>query len=62
MRLILQPFPAGADGLIVEVHLNPKRALTDADQTMSLDQFDDLMAKFGRLRDAIDGNGHSVPR
>jgi len=47
--LALAGVAAGADGLIVEVHPNPKRALTDADQTMSFDQFDDLMARLSRL-------------
>jgi len=34
---------AGADGLIIEVHPRPPEALSDADQSLSLDAFDELM-------------------
>lgn len=34
---------AGADGLIVEVHPEPERALSDGDQSLDFDQFDTLM-------------------
>ena len=34
---------AGADGLIVEVHPRPPEALSDADQSLSLTEFDALM-------------------
>lgn len=34
---------AGADGLIVEVHPEPAKARSDADQSLTLDAFDDLM-------------------
>ena len=33
----------GADGLIVEVHHEPSRSWSDADQAISCDEFDDLM-------------------
>lgn len=36
---------AGADGLIVEVHYNPKEALSDGDQSLNLDTFKSLMQK-----------------
>jgi 3-deoxy-7-phosphoheptulonate synthase len=35
----------GADGLIVEVHPNPERALSDGYQSLFPDQFDELMAQ-----------------
>lgn len=35
---------AGADGIMVEVHPNPDVALSDADQALSLENFQDLMA------------------
>lgn len=44
---------AGADGLIVEVHPHPDRAMTDADQTITLDAFEKMMARIGQLRDAM---------
>jgi 3-deoxy-7-phosphoheptulonate synthase len=34
---------AGADGLIIEVHPRPSEALSDADQSLSLAEFDRLM-------------------
>ena len=34
---------AGADGLIIEVHPDPERALSDGDQSLTLDAFAALM-------------------
>ncbi len=34
----------GADGVMVEVHPTPDQALSDAEQQLTLEQFDDLMA------------------
>jgi 3-deoxy-7-phosphoheptulonate synthase len=34
---------AGADGLIIEVHNQPKEALSDGDQSLYLDQFADML-------------------
>ena len=36
---------AGADGLIIEVHNDPKNALCDGPQSLTPPQFDDLMQK-----------------
>jgi len=47
--LALAGIAAGADGLIVEVHPNPKRALTDADQTITLEAFEDLMNRVRKI-------------
>lgn len=47
--LALAGIAAGADGLIVEVHPNPKKAMTDADQTITLDAFDDLLRRVQKL-------------
>jgi 3-deoxy-7-phosphoheptulonate synthase len=35
---------AGADGVIVEVHPNPDKAWSDADQTLNFGEFDEMMA------------------
>jgi 3-deoxy-7-phosphoheptulonate synthase len=35
---------ADADGLLVEVHPNPEKAWSDADQTLDFNAFDDMMA------------------
>ncbi len=40
---------AGADGLIVEVHPDPERALSDGDQSLSLPAFDALMTDLARF-------------
>ena len=40
----------GADGLIVEVHHDPDRALSDGMQSLFPDQFDALMVQVGRSR------------
>lgn len=39
---------AGADGLIIEVHNNPAKALCDGAQSITPDQFDSVMNKIGR--------------
>ena len=36
---------AGADGLMIEVHNNPKAALCDGAQSLTPEQFDDVMKK-----------------
>ena len=36
---------AGADGLLIEVHPDPSRAMSDGFQTLTLDQFDRLMVE-----------------
>ena len=45
---------AGADGLIIEVHNNPEKALCDGEQSLTPPQFDDLMkilAKYASVED-----------
>lgn len=42
-RLCRAAVAAGADGLLVEVHPQPERALVDGAQSLSLDEFADLM-------------------
>ena len=44
---------AGADGLIIEVHPNPDRALSDGAQTLNPDQFAKLMQELGTIASAI---------
>jgi 3-deoxy-7-phosphoheptulonate synthase len=45
---------AGADGLIIEVHPNPDRAMSDGAQTLFPDQFERLMREVGVIAQAID--------
>ena len=44
---------AGADGLMIEVHPNPDRALSDGNQSLDFDEFDDLMPKMDAVARAI---------
>lgn len=45
---------AGADGLLIEVHLDPERALSDGYQSVSPEQFVVLMKNVDRVARAID--------
>ena len=38
----------GADGLIVEVHPHPEKALSDGAQSLNLEKFDELLRRLGR--------------
>ncbi len=44
---------AGADGIMVEVHPHPDRALSDGDQSLYPEQFADLMAQVRVIAEAI---------
>ena len=48
-RMSLAAIAAGADGLIVEVHNDPKRALCDGAQSITPKDFDGLMGKIGAI-------------
>ncbi len=50
----LAAVPAGADGLLIEVHHNPGEALCDADQALTPDRFETLMQQLRPLRAFID--------
>ncbi len=44
---------AGADGLMIEVHNNPAKALCDGAQSLTPAQFDDVMQGVMRVREAL---------
>jgi 3-deoxy-7-phosphoheptulonate synthase len=48
----------GADGLIVEVHHQPDKALSDGMQSLYPDQFDELMAQVRQIAPVV---GRTVP-
>jgi 3-deoxy-7-phosphoheptulonate synthase len=48
----------GADGLIVEVHNQPDRALSDGIQSLYPDQFDELMVQIRQIAPVV---GRSIP-
>ncbi|HEY2850311.1 MAG TPA: 3-deoxy-7-phosphoheptulonate synthase, partial [Gemmatimonadaceae bacterium] len=45
---------AGADGIIVEVHPQPDRALSDGAQSLNAEQFGDMMRQLRRVAEAVD--------
>jgi len=45
---------AGADGLEIEVHIDPPSALSDKDQQLTPDAFAALMGKLRRLKSFMD--------
>jgi 3-deoxy-7-phosphoheptulonate synthase len=44
---------AGADGLIIEVHNDPPRALCDGAQSLTPEQFDDVVKSVNRILEAV---------
>ncbi|MGE0759135.1 MAG: 3-deoxy-7-phosphoheptulonate synthase [Pirellulaceae bacterium] len=44
---------AGADGLILEVHPDPERALSDGYQSLNFDQFQETMARCRKVAEAL---------
>jgi 3-deoxy-7-phosphoheptulonate synthase len=45
---------AGADGLILEVHCNPEKALSDGAQSLRPDKFARLVGELRRVAEAVD--------
>ncbi len=48
---------AGADGLIIEVHPDPERAMSDGYQSLNLEQFEQVMERCRKVADAL---GHEM--
>jgi 3-deoxy-7-phosphoheptulonate synthase len=51
--LALAAVAAGADGLIVEVHVDPERALSDGDQSLAPDAFERLVSCLTPVAEAV---------
>ena len=47
--MCLASIAAGADGLIIEVHPNPARALSDGPQSLTPENYKDLMVSVKKL-------------
>ncbi len=56
-RMAMAAVAAGADGLIIEVHNDPKNALCDGAQSITPEQFDGLMGKLAPIAACV---GRSV--
>ena len=54
LPMALAGMAAGADGLMIEVHIDPERALSDGPQSLYPDQFLRLMESLRRLALALD--------
>ena len=52
-RMSLAAVAAGADGLIIEVHNDPSRALCDGAQSLTPDQFDVLAKKVQKVTETV---------
>jgi 3-deoxy-7-phosphoheptulonate synthase len=52
-RMALAAVAAGADGLIIEVHNDPKNALCDGAQSITPDQFTTLMGKLAPVAQCV---------
>jgi 3-deoxy-7-phosphoheptulonate synthase len=53
-KMSLAAVAAGADGLLLEVHINPCEAKSDADQQLTPEQFAELVKKIMRLSKFMD--------
>lgn len=51
--MTLASIAAGADGLILEVHPDPEKALSDGYQSLRLEAFEDLMRRCRKVAEAI---------
>ena len=49
---------AGADGLLIETHMNPNESISDADQTIDLDEFDTLIKEVKLIAQAVGRDLH----
>lgn len=60
--LSLAAIAAGADGLMIEVHPNPEKSLSDSVQTISFDEFEILNKKVKKLFDNVITQDKSVEK
>jgi 3-deoxy-D-arabino-heptulosonate 7-phosphate (DAHP) synthase len=44
---------AGANGLMIEIHPDPKTALSDANQTLNFEEFEQLISELELLKPSI---------
>ncbi|RLD15901.1 MAG: 3-deoxy-7-phosphoheptulonate synthase [Caldiserica bacterium] len=56
VKMSLAAIACGADGLLIEVHNDPAKALSDGPQSITFPQFKDLMSKAKKIANAIGRN------
>jgi 3-deoxy-7-phosphoheptulonate synthase len=52
-RMSLAAVAAGSDGIMIEVHPDPKEALCDREQLLTLSEFDGLAQKIRKMYRAM---------
>ena len=57
-RYLIEPMAkagliVGADGIMIEVHHNPEKALSDGKQSLPIPMFKDVMGRLNKLADSI---------
>jgi 3-deoxy-7-phosphoheptulonate synthase len=52
---------AGADGLIVEVHTQPDKALSDGAQSLKPERFAEMVRQMRRVAEAVDRSLADLP-
>ena len=53
-RSLVAAIAAGADGLLIEVHPEPKKAASDGPQSLTFENYALLMRKAVRVAEAVD--------
>ncbi|MFN3421811.1 MAG: 3-deoxy-7-phosphoheptulonate synthase [Armatimonadota bacterium] len=59
--MALAAIAAGADGLILEVHPNPAKALSDGAQSLTIEQFGELMRRLEPVAEAVNRKLYNPP-
>ncbi len=59
--MALAAIAAGADGLILEVHPNPAKALSDGAQSLTVDEFGEMMCRLESVAIAVNRKLYSPP-
>ncbi|MCS7186241.1 MAG: 3-deoxy-7-phosphoheptulonate synthase [Armatimonadetes bacterium] len=59
--MALAAIAAGADGLILEVHPNPSKALSDGAQSLTIEQFGELMRRLEPVANAVNRKLYNPP-
>jgi 3-deoxy-7-phosphoheptulonate synthase len=59
--MALAAIAAGADGLLLEVHPNPAKALSDGAQSLTIEQFGELMRRLEPIAEAVNRKLYNPP-
>lgn len=52
-RIAMAAMAAGADGVITEIHHEPEKALSDGQQTLNFEEFDELLSQLSKIYRAL---------